>query len=172
MHVRRYDIVLEMFRKFMLTWQFNNEPIRLFLACLASGLPQADQFVTTTFQKFMLREMRTHAAAVEGNVYWAPQMRRYTIHTSATEKEADDAEADGDLGAGDGDKGAPPRPTKNNPMISTVYGQSLCMAKSFQSAICRAPSFISVLMCEILSQTPQFICFMLMTTIPTILSYA
>ena len=136
MHVRRYDIVLEMFRKLMLTYQFNNEPIRLFLACLASGLPQADQFVNTSLQKFMLREMRTHAAAVEGNVSWVPQMKRYTMHGIEKDKGDDEDADDGVGGEGGAETGATPRPTINNPMLSTVYGQSLVMAKSFQGAIC------------------------------------
>ena len=29
------------------------------------------------------------------------------------------------------------RPTKNNPLLPTLYGQSLISAKSYQSAICK-----------------------------------
>lgn len=135
MYVRRHDVVLEVFRKLMLIRQFNNEPIRLFLACLASGLAQADTFVNTTLQKFLLREMRTHAAAVDGTVYWVPSLKRYTMNSSVGKEDVEEGDEEG---AGvEAEKGIPPKPTKHNPMIALVYGQSLCVAKSFQSAICK-----------------------------------
>lgn len=145
MHARKFEVVLEMFRKLMLTNQFNNEPYRLFLAALSSGISQVDCFINHTLQKFLLREMRTHAAAVEGNVTWATQQRRWSMVSSGERDVMESGEENGDGSDGsDRDKGKvkgkdvekPMKPTKNDPTLPTFYGQSLIMAKSYQSAIC------------------------------------
>ncbi|KAI5117819.1 hypothetical protein M0805_004949 [Coniferiporia weirii] len=140
---RKYTIVLEMCRKLMLTYQFNNEPVRLFLALCASGLAQTDQVINTSFQKFVLREMRIGAAALEGNVQWVNCVRRYALSAGASGKQdaeepegldADDAGANVER-AKEVTKEVAARPTKPNPVLPTLYGQSLIMAKSYQSAI-------------------------------------
>ncbi len=43
----------------------------------------------------------------------------------------------------DKDKGAPPLPTKQNPLMVAIYGQICIAAKSYQSAICTWSSFFS-----------------------------
>ncbi|THH04363.1 hypothetical protein EW145_g5576 [Phellinidium pouzarii] len=143
MRQRKYAIVLESCRKLILTYQFNNEPVRIFLAALASGLAQTDQVINTSFQKFLLREMRIGVAAVEGNVQWVNHVRRYALSSIVSEKQ--DAEEPEEAGAdntgGDSEqareifKEITAKPTKYNPVLPTLYGQSLIMAKSYQSAI-------------------------------------
>lgn len=128
-------------------YQFNNELLRMFLACMASGLPQTDQVINTSLQKFILREMRTHANALEGSAHWIPVKRRFMSgSSSAGKQEIEDAEEDddGDDGpeepmkeANDGDSS---RPTRSNPVLPTLYGQSLILAKSYQGALCMSCS--------------------------------
>ncbi|EJD05267.1 TPR-like protein [Fomitiporia mediterranea MF3/22] len=141
LHARRFATVLQVFRRLMLTYQFNNEIVRLFLAALASGLSPADQIVNTSFQKFVLREIRIHAAALEGNAHWTPTTQRFMITTPASGKKDPDEVEDDDGGdepersVKDISDGGSSRPTKNNPVMPTLYGQSLIIAKSYQSAL-------------------------------------
>ena len=133
----------------MLNYQFNNEPVRLFLASLASGLSQTDQVINTSFQKFVLREMRTHANAVEGKALWIAAKRRFMSgHSSAGKADAEEIEDDnesGDDGAEltkETDGGESARPKRSNPVLPTLYGQSLILAKSYQGALCALLSFL------------------------------
>ncbi|KAL5520201.1 hypothetical protein ACEPAG_9414 [Sanghuangporus baumii] len=141
-HARKFEITLEMFRRLMLNYQFNNEPIRLFFANLASGLPQTDQVINNSFQKFVLREMRTHANAVEGKAHWLAAKRRFMSGQSMTGKPGiDEVDDDNDSGGEDAepsnesDDGESVKPKRNNPVLPTLYGQSLILARSYQGAL-------------------------------------
>jgi general transcription factor 3C polypeptide 3 (transcription factor C subunit 4) len=70
---------------------------------------------------------------------WNPLNKRYAPVTPSKAGEADDAdEVEDEVTEGPvGEKvELPPTPTKNNPIVVTVYGQICIAAKSYQSAIC------------------------------------
>ncbi|KAH8108394.1 TPR-like protein [Phellopilus nigrolimitatus] len=120
---------------------FNNEPVRVLFAALASGLAQTDQVIDTRFQKFALREMRIGVAAVTGT----SAVERASVDPDLDPEEQNEIDADPDaedsVPAGL-EKAAIPglretgmRPTKYNPVMPTLYGQSLIMAKSYQGGL-------------------------------------
>jgi general transcription factor 3C polypeptide 3 (transcription factor C subunit 4) len=149
---------VEQCRKLINQHQFNKEPLRILTASLASGLRNTDAFITSTLQKHLFREMKLSDVAVKnpGNLRWNPLNKRYALKGGST-KDMDevDGEVDGD-GEGNEDDGdavdasntepstqttTPPLPTKEDPMIVTIYGQICIAAKSYQSAICEVLSF-------------------------------
>ena len=125
-------------RKIIFTYQFNNEPIRILLAALASGHRQLDAFVASAFQKAMLREVRFSDLAFSHpeQIKWNPSKRRFFNSAAAAKNEYDDE------GEGEDDTSTDPNqmqvdtpnlPKKPNPLLVTMYGQS---CTSYQSAIC------------------------------------
>ena len=91
----------------------------------------------------MSREIRVADAAVKNkdSLRWNPLNKRYAPVTVAKGGDGDDAVGDDveDEVAEEpvGEKvDLPQTPTKNNPIIVTVYGQICIAAKSYQSAIC------------------------------------
>ena len=147
---RDYKAVVEHGRKLIFIYQFNNEPIRILLASLASGHRQLDAFVASAFQKAMLREVRFSDLAVSHpeQVKWNSSKRRFFNSAGASKSEYDDE------GEGEGEDSAdlnqmqldaPSLPKKQNPLLITMYGQS---CTSYQSAICTFrggfPSLISL----------------------------
>ncbi|TFK50646.1 TPR-like protein [Heliocybe sulcata] len=143
---RQYPAALEQCRRLMNVHQFNNEPLRLLCATLASGLRQTDSFIISTLQKHMLREMKIHDTAVKDReaLRWGPVGRRYVLAPGGPNKgeEADDAAGDDVGDAIQNETEATPDtgpnrflPTRHNPMLIGLYGQICCAAKSYQSAI-------------------------------------
>ena len=143
----RFDTVVEQARKLVTQHQFNNEPLRILVASLASGLKTTDAFITSTLQKHLFREMKLSDTAVKNpdSLKWNSLNKRYApINTSKT-AEPDDDDAD-DIAAepeqisattNSADRsGVPALPTKENPVITAIYGQICVAAKSYQSAIC------------------------------------
>lgn len=125
----------------MSTHQFNNEPLRILLASLASGLRPTDSFIVSTLQKHMLRELKTNDIAVKNpeQLRWAPASRRYALSTKAGADDAGDEEDDDiadDANPTNEKVNAPRILTKHNPVTIAVYGQICMAAKSYQSAIC------------------------------------
>ena len=125
-------------RKIIFTYQFNNEPVRILLAALASGHRQLDAFVTSAFQKAMLREVRFSDIALSHpeQVRWNSSKHRFFSSAATAKSEYDDE------GEGEDDTGidlnqvqadAPTLPKKPNPLLVTMYGQC---CTSYQSAIC------------------------------------
>jgi general transcription factor 3C polypeptide 3 (transcription factor C subunit 4) len=107
-----------------------------------------------------------------GNLRWNPLIKRYALKGGSTKDEGegeDEEEEDG----GNGDPSAvnissneasdsktaatPPLPTKENPLIVTIYGQICIAAKSYQSAICESSSLFVF---SITYLQRQFICCM------------
>lgn len=160
-----FSIVVDQCRKLVTRYQFNNEPLRILLASISSGLRPTDAFITSTLQKHLFREMKLSDAAVKHpdtlrlnplNKRWA-----YTSGSGATAKgddgdvgEDDDMDIDAESAhdqstagnrlqqestAGTADSNN--LPTKQNPVIVTIYGQICIAAKSYQSAICTSNSF-------------------------------
>lgn len=137
-HARDYKAVVEHGRKIIFTYQFNNEPIRVLLASLASGHRQLDAFVASAFQKAMLREVRFSDLACNHpeQIKWNPSKRRFFSVSASSKSEYDDeGEGEDDTGADPSQMqvDAPSLPKKPNPLLVTMYGQS---CTSYQSAIC------------------------------------
>jgi len=156
-NAERHDIVVEQCRKIITHNQFDDEPLRILMASLASGLRSTDAFITSTLQKHLFREMKLSDTAVKHPevLKWNNTNKRYAP-TGGTGRKGGVAEDDGEDGAEDdvdendmvvdtphpstsGDKGfgRPQLPTKSNPVIITIYGQICIAAKSYQSAICK-----------------------------------
>jgi general transcription factor 3C polypeptide 3 (transcription factor C subunit 4) len=150
LHSKRYSVVVEQARKLINVHQFNNEPIRILFACLASGLQQTDAFIASPFQKHMLREVKFADLAVNHReqLKWNPHKRRYGASGGTKAADDDDDDAGEDLGGGEGSQSLtdlPKPPTKPNPNILTLYGQFCITARSYQSAICMFVLFELVL---------------------------
>jgi general transcription factor 3C polypeptide 3 (transcription factor C subunit 4) len=151
---RQHSVVVEQTRKLIGAHQFNNEPLRILLASLASGLHSTDSFITSTLQKHIFREIKIADTAVHNKegMKWNALAKRYVPVLGATSKAADeeDGGADGegdddvpdDMGSVNGQEKekhnavAPDMPKKDNPIIVALYGQICIAAKSYQSAIC------------------------------------
>ncbi|KAM6492840.1 TPR-like protein [Amanita muscaria] len=154
-HAQRHTAIVEHARKLITTHQFDNEPFRILLASLSSGLQATDAFISSTLQKHLFREMKTVDAAVKTPelLKWNPTNKRYALMTqgksssNAVSGVGDDEDA-GDIDENDmvvdtvstvGESqeitGRPRIPTKHNPIIVTIYGQICIAAKSYQSAI-------------------------------------
>ena len=139
--------MVEQARKLITQHQFNNEPLRILMASLASGLKVTDSFITSTLQKHLFREMKLSDTAVKNPdiLKWIPLNKRYapTGQGKSTDPdEGDDDAEDNDRGSLENESTAhdkfkrPEIPTKENPVIVTIYGQICIAAKSYQSAIC------------------------------------
>ncbi|KAJ2916357.1 hypothetical protein MD484_g4072, partial [Candolleomyces efflorescens] len=156
---QNYTAVVDQCRKLVTRYQFNNEPLRIMLASISSGLRPTDAFITSTLQKHLFREMKLADAAVKApeSLRWNNLNKRYAHSggVGASAKGEDGDVGDDDEGDGDGD-GVPtpeqgasekshhgsismaeksPIPTKHNPVIVAIYGQICIAAKSYQSAI-------------------------------------
>ena len=109
------------------------------LASLASGLQPTDQFISNTLQKYLLREMKVSDAAVRGDVQYSQSNGRFVTLNKSVEDNADEDEP---LPAEEGDtekpdKGnIPKRPTRTNPVLITIHGQTMNASKAFQGSIC------------------------------------
>ncbi|PPQ68724.1 hypothetical protein CVT26_003630 [Gymnopilus dilepis] len=141
----RHDIVVEQARKLITQHQFNNEPLRILMASLASGLRNTDAFITSTLQKHLFREMKLSDTAVKNPevLKWNPLNKRYAptgqggkATADADAEGDDDEEADAPSVSGEpSNAGMPEIPKEQNPVIITIYGQICIAAKSYQSAI-------------------------------------
>ncbi|EIN05645.1 TPR-like protein [Punctularia strigosozonata HHB-11173 SS5] len=140
---RQFHAVVRHARKLIITHQFNNEPIRILMASLGSGIAATDAFIAQTFQKHLLRELKLHDTAVHKKelIQWHGRIKRFVqvseklgdVDDEGGDEDPEIEDADDDGGKATGD--APPLPSKPNPMGVTVYGQICCAAKSYQSAI-------------------------------------
>ncbi|PCH42829.1 TPR-like protein [Wolfiporia cocos MD-104 SS10] len=138
-HAGQYPTVVEQSRKLINAYQFNNEPLRILVSSLGSGLRMTDAFLVSTLSKHLLRELRLSDAGLNNQeaLRWNPILRRYAIVGTSTAKgEADDVE-DEDV-PDDGSSPATEKsrlPTKGNPVSIALYGQICLAAKSYQSAL-------------------------------------
>ncbi|KAG2040882.1 TPR-like protein [Suillus americanus] len=148
-HTGKFSIAVEQCRKIINTHQFNNEAFRLLLVSLASGHRPTDSFVSSTLQKHVLRELRLHDASVKTPelMKWNVVGRKYNLSSSGKEEPSkveeevdEEAEIPGPMESNATEKTAIQMPTKNNPIIVTLYGQMSLAAKSYQSAICKSVS--------------------------------
>ncbi|CAA7263975.1 unnamed protein product [Cyclocybe aegerita] len=143
----RPEIVVEQARKIITQHQFNNEPLRILIASLASGLRATDAFITSNLQKHLFREVKLADAAANHPeiLRWNPLNKRYAPTGQGKAAEQDEEDND-EMDRGSDheppststshDKsGLPPIPTKENAVVVTIYGQICIAAKSYQSAI-------------------------------------
>jgi general transcription factor 3C polypeptide 3 (transcription factor C subunit 4) len=143
--------------------QFNNEPVRILLASLASGLRPTDSFIAGKLQKHLLREIKLADAAVDNPelLKWNKATKRYAMKdgqkTGKQREEEEEKEGDNDDDSDEDGEGqsliadaedAPRLPTKHNPVMLAMYGQSCNAARSYQSALCMlcfiVPDFCSL----------------------------
>ncbi|KAI0820756.1 TPR-like protein [Trametes gibbosa] len=138
-HADQFQTVVEQARKLINGHQFNNEPIRVLVSCLGSGLRATDAFLVSTLSKHLLRETRLADAAVNKpeSLRFNTTQRRYGMVGSSTKGDADDAPDDDDEGEAPAltEFERAKLPTKPNPVNVAVYGQILLAAKSYQSAL-------------------------------------
>jgi general transcription factor 3C polypeptide 3 (transcription factor C subunit 4) len=114
-------------------------------------------------QKHTLRELRLHDTAVKTPelLKWNPIGRRYGLSSSIKEEPSkandgeedadDDAEIPGATESTAAEKMPIRMPTKNNPVIITLYGQMCLASKSYQSAICKFADYSEELLVTIFS---------------------
>ncbi|KAJ6588829.1 hypothetical protein B0H19DRAFT_1248427 [Mycena capillaripes] len=134
---QRYPAVVEHCRKVMGSHQFNNEPLRILVAALASGLHSTDAFIVSPLQKALYREMKlSHLTAKSPElVKWVKQMKRFSMPTSKMEEVNDDEDVGGEEDPVGDAPTLPDAARKSNPAITALYGQMCVAAKSYQSAI-------------------------------------
>ncbi|CAK5274676.1 unnamed protein product [Mycena citricolor] len=133
----RFSTVVEHARKIITTYQFNNEPLRILLAVLSSGLHPTDAFIVSPLQKFLYREMKLVGVASKNPelAKWTPAQKRFSLINNKGE-DGDDEPADEAVPtAVGGDHVLPAYARKPNPVITAIYGQVCVAAKSYQSAI-------------------------------------
>lgn len=141
---RKYTVVVEQCRKLITIHQFNNEPLRIMLASLASGFRPTDSFIVSTLQKHLLRELKQNDVAVKSPelLKWIPNNRRYAVVATRGGGDAEDPPDDDEDILSDENANPIEKPntlrilTKHNPIPVAVYGQICAAAKSYQSAIC------------------------------------
>jgi general transcription factor 3C polypeptide 3 (transcription factor C subunit 4) len=141
MHAGRYEIVVEQARKLVNTHQFNNEPLRILLASLASGFHATDGFLANTLSKHLLRELKSTDTALRNPeaLRWNPILKRYGVGTKTEEEDEPDV-LEGSINRDESESAAGPKlPSKENPIGVAVYGQVCLAAKSYQSALCLYP---------------------------------
>jgi len=136
-YAQRYPVVVEHCRKFIVIHQFNNEPLRMLCACLASGYRSTDAFIASTLQKHLFREMRLHDAAVHNKeaLKWNAIPRRWGMNKSGEADEGADDEPNAEGVEGDEKNPASQPPTKDDPVIFALYGHICLAGKSYQSTI-------------------------------------
>ncbi|KAG6863305.1 hypothetical protein C0991_006895, partial [Blastosporella zonata] len=76
---RRPTIVVKQARKLITVYQFNNQPQRILIAVLSSGLRPTGAFITSTLQKHLFREMKLADVAVRTPkvLRWNSLYKRY-----------------------------------------------------------------------------------------------
>ncbi|KAJ7876870.1 TPR-like protein [Mycena olivaceomarginata] len=142
----QFPIVVEQSRKLLMAHQFHNDPMRIMMAALGSGLEPTDAFLASTFQKFLHREVKMFDAAVNNpdSLVWSIQGKRFSNKSVGgaegfEDDEDTDQEEDQKPSVGRKKKHRAPRlpeiATKPNPIVLALYGQVCLVAKSFQSAL-------------------------------------
>ncbi|KAJ7185570.1 hypothetical protein C8R46DRAFT_382209 [Mycena filopes] len=133
---QRYASVVEQSRRLMSGYQFNNEPLRIFLAAMSSGLRPTDAFIISPLQKFIYREMKLSHMTTKAPemVKWINQFKRFA---PKTDEANDDEDAMGPEESGTIDEAhpLPDSARKSNPVLTALYGQMSVAAKSYQSGI-------------------------------------
>ncbi|KAG8952110.1 transcription factor TFIIIC subunit tfc4 [Tulasnella sp. 424] len=148
---RDYPAILEHSRRLIFTHQFNNDPLRLYLACMGGGIHSIDTFIDTKYQKALRREIDYYKLITEGEEpRWVAPRNRWVFNDKGG-KQDDEESSDGEQDEGGSSNkrkskvptavvGANPSPskaTKDSPILLALYGQLSSCAKSYQSALCK-----------------------------------
>ncbi|KAJ7259647.1 TPR-like protein [Mycena rebaudengoi] len=136
----RFPVIIEQSRKLMTLYQFHNEPIRILMAALGSGHSPSDAFLSTTFQKYLNRELRIADAAVNNpdHLVLSSTTQRFSLLAKSGDLDEEDDEMSTTRPAGRRKKTRTVLPDiakKPNPIMLAMYGQMCLVSKSFQSAI-------------------------------------
>ncbi|KAJ7634784.1 TPR-like protein [Roridomyces roridus] len=137
---KRYQSLIDHCRRMVHINQFNNEPLRLLLAALSSGLRATDAFILSPLQKALWREMKIWHLTCKSQdlVRYVPHLKRFSLLNGKDDDE-DEAGPANEVTDAPSKKSAPPAlpesAKKANPVIFAVYGQMSIAAKSYQTAI-------------------------------------
>ena len=163
---RDYSAIQEHSRRLVFSHQFNNDPLRLYLACLGGGIYTVDTFIDTNFQKLMRREIDIYKLVASGaDKKWNPARNRWAVKeashkessakaasTNDSEEEGSEAESGKAKGGkktqGSAIRAADPSPssvTGESPILLALYGQLSSTSKSYQSALCQFKSPTNIL---------------------------
>ncbi|KAI0730796.1 TPR-like protein [Earliella scabrosa] len=135
-HVDQFQTVVEQCRKLVNGHQFNNEPLRVLVSSLASGLRATDAFLVSTLSKHLLREARLADAAVKDpeSLRYNTAQRRWNFQGSSRADDAPDDDDDVETPAVS-ELERSRLPVKPNAVNVAVYGHILLAARSYQSAL-------------------------------------
>ncbi|KAJ7848411.1 hypothetical protein B0H13DRAFT_2361910 [Mycena leptocephala] len=141
----RFAVVVEQSRKLLMAHQFHNDPMRIMMAALGSGMHSTDAFLASTFQKFLHRELKMFDAAANNpdSLIWSIVGKRFSTKSvgGAEPEDDEDEQQEEQKPVISGRKKKPRAPRlpqiaqKPNPVVLALYGQVCLAAKSFQSAI-------------------------------------
>lgn len=149
MYHHDHETILEQCRAMINAHQFNNEPFRLLLVALGSGLRATETLIAPNFQKHVYREMKMTDAIVHGKeIKWNPTRGRYVLLDDKEDKDDDgEGEGEGESQPSSSKKTAETKtktripmhktPTKPNPFHLSFYGMLCTSAKSYQSGLCK-----------------------------------
>ncbi|KAJ7236030.1 hypothetical protein C8J57DRAFT_1377318 [Mycena rebaudengoi] len=147
LEAQNFTSIVDSSRKLMMLHQFNNEPLRIFMAAMSSGLRSTDAFIVSPLQKAIYREVKLSRIAAETPemVKWIASQKRFTLPLP---KAGEQEEANDDQDAGGPDEAAfkdltsandahplPEITRRPNPVLAALYGQMCVAARSYQSAI-------------------------------------
>jgi general transcription factor 3C polypeptide 3 (transcription factor C subunit 4) len=141
MRDRDHETIVDQCRAMINAHQFNNEPLRILLATIGSGLRATETLIQPNFQKHVYRELKMTDAIAQGkDIKWNPARGRYVL---ADEKD-EDVEAESNQMPSKKTSEAKSKsrilkhklPTKPNPFHLSFYGMLCTSAKSYQSGLC------------------------------------
>lgn len=139
----RFSVVVEQGKRIMASHRFNNEPLRILLAAVGSGLPSTDAFMYYPFQKVVCREMK-YSPGISNE---SPKRNTSpSTHSTFSMPETEGVnEEESNVGQGDRiDKAVAhlfPEAAHMNPVMTAAYAEMCNISKQYQSAICKDPTF-------------------------------
>ncbi|KAF7290469.1 TPR-like protein [Mycena kentingensis (nom. inval.)] len=145
--VGKLSVVVEQIRKIHTAHQWQNEPLRIFVAALSGGnsAAAADAFLNSPFQKYLHREMVLADAAANRpqEVVWSTSHRRFSVNSGCAagiDVALCSEDEDQEVVIPDKDKTMkkqrlPDIARVANPVLPAIYGQIALVGKSYQSAI-------------------------------------
>ncbi len=140
-HIRLHDCdrMLEVIRLLIRSHQYSSDTYLLLSAALGSGIKPADAFANLNLQKFLLREIKLWDSAASGDhrLRWNQRTGRWVLPNAGigVAAQKDDEMSDSSMAEMSASAAAPVRPKKKSPVLYTIYGEVLLIAKSYQSAI-------------------------------------
>ncbi|KAJ7442513.1 TPR-like protein [Mycena galericulata] len=134
---KHFSAAVDQFKKLMLVYQFNNEPLRIFLAALADGGTRAtDAFRQYAFQKVVGREMKFSRIASESPkmIRWCSLNKRFTTSTPRT-GDAYEVEVGVNGKVTQGPHSIPDTTHRSTTTLTVLYAQMCILGRSYRTAI-------------------------------------